>query len=198
MNALSTIDRRMVMSMNREIPQYLTTDEIHQLLDSCNDKRNHLIINMLWQTGARVSELLALTRQNIDFNNRLIKFITLKQRKNNGKSHKKQMERVIPINPDLTTEIATFIAEFNPTERLFTITRVQVFNILRKLSKETGIRKEIHPHTLRHSFAVHTLVQGVPLPVVSGLLGHSQISTTLVYLKIVQPDIKNMMSNVRF
>jgi len=185
-----------MMSINREIPTYLTPDEIHQLLDSCNNKRNHLLINLGWQCGARISELLEIKRENIDFDNRLIRLITLKKR-NQKKS--KKAERTIPIQPELTTEIASFVAQNNLNgDRLFPITRIQAFNIIKQVAKKSNFHKKISPHTLRHSFAVHTLVQGVPLPVVSQLLGHSQISTTLIYLKIISPDIKNLMMNVRF
>jgi len=196
MGDLNLVDKRYLMAVNRDIPHYLTKEEIHLLLDNCKSKRDRLLINIGWQTGARISEILHLSRADIDLTNKHIKFITLKKHRKTKKQ--KRHERVIPVQSDLISEIATYIVEQNPTDRLFNISRVQAYYIVSGIAKKIGLNKNISPHTLRHSFAVNCLVQGIPITIVSQLLGHSYLTTSLIYLRIVQPDVKNMLNNVEF
>jgi integrase/recombinase XerD len=161
---------------------YLTNDEVHRLLLGCTNKRNHLLVNLAWQTGGRVSELLNITKDSFDPVTQSVKFIN----------------RNVPIQHDLVTELTNYLIESNPVAKLFPITRIQAFNIIRQSGTKAGLTKIISPHTLRHSFAINCLSQGVPITVVSHLLGHSQLTTTLVYLKIVKPDTANISLAIKF
>jgi len=195
MSNIELVDKRYMMAINRDIPHYLTGEEVHLLLNNCKNKRDRLLLNIGWQTGARISEILQLTRADIDLTNKYIRFITLKKRKD---KKQKKHERVIPVHSDLTSEIATYIIEQNPEDKLFGISRIQAYNIINDIAEKVNLPKKISPHTLRHSFAVNCLVQGVPITVVSQLLGHSHLTTTLIYLKIVQPDVRKLLYSVEF
>jgi len=195
MSFLEVLNKKSLISYEgRDIPSYLSQQEVSMILDACKDKRDHLLINLAWQTGARVSEIINLRVQDIDFYNHLIRFVTLKRR---GKKSR-EVHRTIPVHSDLIAEISAFILEKGIKERIFNTTRQRVFQIVRKRAKEAGIEKAVHPHTLRHSFAVNCLTQGMPITVLKDLLGHSSILTTMVYLKIVRQDARVFLSQVRF
>ncbi|MGC8580006.1 MAG: tyrosine-type recombinase/integrase [bacterium] len=181
---------------SKDIPGYLTPVEINSMLEACKDnKRDHLLINLLWQTGCRITEALKLTKGDIDSYNLSIKVLTEKRRNKKNKP----VYRIIPISAGLSNELLNYILNYNIQDKLFNISRQRAFQIIRAIANKTGIiTKPIHPHTFRHSFAVNCISQGVPLPVVKDLLGHSSILTTMVYLKIVQQDARQFLSQVRF
>ncbi len=180
---------------SKDIPNYLTPDEVHAMLDACKDnKRDHLLINTLWQIGGRITEALKITKNDIDTYNLTVKVLTEKKRGKKGRP----AYRMIPISAELSNELASYALTENITDRFFDITRQRAFQIIKAIADKAGITKSVHPHTLRHSFAVHCIGQGVPLPVLKDLLGHSSVLTTMVYLKIVQQDAKQFLNQVRF
>ena len=180
---------------SKDIPVYLSAPEVNTMLEACkNNKRDHLLINVLWQTGCRITEALKITRNDIDTYNLSVRVLTEKQR--NKKS--KPVYRVIPITAELSNELASYALTENITDRFFDITRQRAFQIIKAIAGKAGITKPVHPHTLRHSFTVNCISQGVPLPVVKDLLGHSSVLTTMVYLKIVQQDARQFLSGVKF
>ena len=165
------------------------------MLEACKDsKRDHLLINLLWQTGCRITEALSITRNDIDTYSLSVRVQTKKQRNKRGKP----VFRIVPISPELSNELASYILHYNITNRLFNFSRQRAFQIIKQVAKQAGITKPVHPHTLRHSFAVNCISQGVPLPVVKDLLGHSSVLTTMVYLKIVQQDARQFLQQVKF
>ena len=179
----------------KDIPVYLSVPEVNAMLETCKDnRRNHAFLNILWQTGARVSEALKVTRNDIDSYGLTIKILTEKQRNKRSKP----VFRIIPISSELSNELASYILHYNITNRLFNFSRQRAFQIIKQVAKQAGITKPVHPHTLRHSFAVNCISQGVPLPVVKDLLGHSSVLTTMVYLKIVQQDARQFLQQVKF
>ena len=196
-NSLLPIQQKLTLTKfeRTDLPSYLTPDEIQAMLETCKDnRRNHAFLNILWQTGARVSEALKVTRNDIDTYNLTIKILTEKQRNKRNKP----IYRIVPISTVLSNEIASYVLNQNITDKLFNITRQRAFQIIKKTAIKAGITKPVHPHTLRHSFAVNCISQGVPLPVVKDLLGHSSVLTTMVYLKIVQQDARQFLQQVKF
>ncbi len=180
---------------SKDIPSYLTPDEVHAMLEACKDnKRDHLLINTLWQTGCRITEALKITKNDIDTYNLIIKVLTEKKQGKKGRP----AYRMIPISAELSNELASYALTENITDKLFDITRQRAFQIIKSIANRVGITKPVHPHTLRHSFAVYCISQGVPLPVLKDLLGHSSVLTTMVYLKIVQQDARQFLSGVKF
>ena len=141
------------------------------------------MLEVLYATGMRISELCNLTTSNLFLEDKLIKVM--------GKGSK---ERLVPIN-DTAIEFLNNYLKFGRNELLGTstceyifissrhtkITRQAFFKYIKKLCQEKGIKKQISPHILRHSFATHLLNNGADLRIVQELLGHSDISTTQIY-----------------
>ena len=155
-------------------------------LSSNEGQRNRAIIETLYSCGLRVSELINLEINKISLEDEYITVV--------GKGNK---ERLIPISSTAIKEIELYFEDrkllnIKPGEenilflnrRGHRLTRVMVFYIIKQQAKLAGIRKEISPHTLRHSFASHLLEGGANLRTIQQMLGHESISTTEIYLHI--------------
>ena len=208
MTNLPTRTRYEVTLRGRQLPKYFIPEEVHLILASLkgqNFRRDHLIINMLWQTGARVSELLAIRPIDIDPHAKGIKIITLKQK---GKGQK-FYERFIPvdINMDdrfkkpLLIEIEEYIEEkdVHPSDRLFSITPQRIRDIIVRTCRRAKIdRGRSHPHTFRHSFAVNLVKNRVPTYTIQQLMGHSDPASTYVYVQLIAADSKQFMEGIKW
>lgn len=182
----------------KHIPQYLTLREVNALiqaidLSSNEGHRNRAIIEILYGSGLRVSELTSLTDNSFytteDGNHCLLV---------QGKGDK---QRVVPMSVEAYKWYDYWLSERSTWHIMpegkgviflnrygRPITRVMIFYIVRRLAEIAGIKKTISPHTLRHSFATHLLLNGADLRVIQQLLGHASISTTEIYTHV---DIKN-------
>lgn len=180
----------------KKLPTVLSIDEVDRLLDievnSIFDYRNRAMIELLYGTGLRITELLNLKVGDIDFENCTLRCI--------GKGSK---ERIVPIgeyvisslneyydnsrNILLKNKNSDYIFLNNRGQRL---SRISFFRILKELALKKGIKKEISPHSLRHSFATHILEGGGDLRVIQDFLGHSDIQTTRVYTHISNNKVK--------
>ena len=177
--------------VGRKLPEVLSIEEIDEMI-SCIDlsanegQRNRAIIETLYSCGLRVSELI-----NLEINKIFLEeeYIVIK-----GKGNK---ERIVPISPTAIHEIKLYLddrrhLDIKPGEEniLFLnrrgrrLTRVMIFYIIKQLAELADIRKEISPHTLRHSFATHLLEGGANLRAIQQMLGHESISTTEIYIHI--------------
>jgi integrase/recombinase XerD len=174
--------------LERKLPEVLTEDEINQLIKSVDlnhvfGQRNKTIIEVLYGTGIRVSELVNLKLSNIFFRESILKVT--------GKGDK---ERFVPLGKIASTEIKTYInirdrmkIDSKNTDILFInrygrkLTRSMIFKIITDASKSIGLEKKISPHTLRHSFATHLLKNGADLRTIQLILGHESITTTEIY-----------------
>ena len=180
-----------------KIPQFLSYDEVDKLLNfplnTVYDYRTKAMLELMYATGLRVSELVSLKFVNIDFQNDYVRV--------EGKGSK---ERIVPFNDISKKYLQLYVDEYRPKlvkdstySELFLnnhgkpITRQGFFKLLKKLCHITGISKEISPHVLRHSFATHLLNNGADLRVIQELLGHSDISTTQIYTHVSQEEEKN-------
>lgn len=183
--------------LEKKLPEYLTIEEIDKLLNiktnTAYEKRNKAMLEMLYATGMRISELINLTMSNVYLEDNMVKVF--------GKGSK---ERIIPFNDYAKNYLIDYL-EFGRGELLGTknseyvfissrhskITRQAFFKILKKLCEEAGINKNISPHILRHSFATHLLHNGADLRIVQELLGHSDISTTQIYTHLSNEKLEN-------
>jgi integrase/recombinase XerD len=123
---------------------YLKPEEIEKMLDNTKNPRDYLIMRLLWRTGMRVSELVNMEVNWIDFDERMLNIL--------GKGNK---WRRVPIDRDSVMLFQNYLKNKNiKAGRCFDITRQRVFQIIKTIAKNVGIEKPIHPHTLRHSYAV--------------------------------------------
>lgn len=174
----------------KSLPHYLTIEEVDFLLDiplhTPYDYRNKAMLELLYATGMRISELISLKIYDIDFEEDFVRVL--------GKGDKK---RIIPINDTSKKYLLLYINEYRPrmlkntaSEYLFInnrrgrISRQGFFKILKALCLSKNIKKEVSPHVLRHSFATHLLNNGADLRIVQELLGHQDISTTQIYTHV--------------
>jgi integrase/recombinase XerD len=183
--------------LGKKLPKVLSEEEVLKLLDiEIKDHytaRNKAIIELLYASGMRVSELVNLKVGDIDLTNAIVRTIS-----------KGRKERIIPLgeysivalNMYLSGYRNTFIKN-NYSEYLFLnsrgdkLTRQAIFKMLKQLAKEKMIKTDFSPHTLRHSFASHLLDYGADLRSIQELLGHSDISTTQIYTHISNEKLKD-------
>lgn len=187
--------------IGKSLPQVLTVEEINQLLDiklkDPYDFRNKAMLELMYATGLRVSELVNLKIQDVDLTNSIVRVI--------GKGNK---ERIIPLGDYATTAVSIYLHNYRPllvkkqyNDYLFlnnhgqSMTRVGFFKIIKKQAEIKGIKSFISPHVLRHSFATHLLNYGADLRSIQELLGHSDIATTQIYTHISNDKLKENYSN---
>tara|TARA_B100000963_G_scaffold130703_1_gene114038 strand:- start:724 stop:1620 length:897 start_codon:yes stop_codon:yes gene_type:complete len=174
--------------LEKKLPEVLTELEIEKLIKSFNIKenfgqRNRAIVEVLYGTGMRVSELVNLKLSNIFFKENIIKII--------GKGNK---ERFVPLGRVASNEIREYlkmrdnlIIDSKFSDIVFLnrygrgLTRSMIFKIISDGYKRIGLNKKISPHTLRHSFATHLLKNGADLRTIQIILGHESITTTEIY-----------------
>lgn len=189
--------------LEKKLPIVLSTEEIDRII-SCfdlskeNGERNRTIIECLYSCGLRVTELVNLKISEINFIDGYIKII--------GKGNK---QRITPINKKLSTYLKNYIDNIRSklkidksnSDYLFLnrrgkkISRVLVFNIVKTACQKVGIKKNISPHTFRHSFATHLVEGGADLRAVQEMLGHSNITTTEIYTHLDTNYLKEEMVN---
>jgi len=180
----------------RKLPDILSIEEVDNLLDikidNAFDYRNKAMLELMYSSGLRVSELVSLTLNDIDLDNKFVRCI--------GKGKK---ERIVPIGDYALDYLKKYIEEYRSllkknyyTESLFLnnhgkeMTRQGFFLIIKKIAKEKNINKNITPHMLRHSFATHLLNNGADLRTIQEMLGHSNISTTQIYTNLTTDILK--------
>ena len=174
--------------IENKLPEVLTEDEIKRLISSVNldsefGQRNKTIIEVLYGTGIRVSELIEIKLSNIFFKENILKVT--------GKGNK---ERFVPLGKIAIIEIKKYLNNRDKlkinskfSDILFLnrygrqLTRSMIFKIINDSSKNAEIDKKISPHTLRHSYATHLLKNGADLRTIQLILGHESITTTEIY-----------------
>ncbi len=176
------------------LPGMLSLDEVDLLLNSIDSKdemniRNRAMLELLYATGLRVSELISLKFSNINLNERFVRVL--------GKGSK---ERLVPFGDKAKNFMAVYINKrkpfTDPEESVFIsrlgkkLSRIEFWRQLKNIAKNAGINKNITPHTLRHSFASHLLAGGADIRFVQEMLGHSSISTTQIYTHLDNGKLK--------
>ncbi len=185
----------------RKLPDVLSVDEIQSIIEAIDLSRkegirNRAILETMYSCGLRVSEVVGLRMSCVDEVEGMVKVI--------GKGNK---ERIIPIGELALDTIARYIEEYRNfveiepdyEDTLFLgrrgreLTRQMVFTMLRRTTHEAGIRKQVSPHTFRHSFATHLMESGADIRVVQEMLGHSSVSTTEIYTHLDQRFLREQM-----
>ncbi len=177
---------------SRKIPDILDSKEIIKLLSQPNNSdykciRDKAMLELLYATGIKVSELIELTINDVNLQIGIIH------------THNSKNERIIPIYPAAAKHLSDYINIARPAlvqnageDRLFTnmngqpMSRQGFWKIIKYYAQKAGINKDITPHTLRHSFAAHLLENGAQLKDIKEMLGHSDISSTQIYVQLVK------------
>ncbi|MBU2503601.1 MAG: tyrosine-type recombinase/integrase [Nanoarchaeota archaeon] len=177
----------------RKIPSVLTKEEVKILLDSIANKKSQLMISLIYAGGFRVSELTNLKIQDLQFEEK-VGYIR------NAKGKK---DRIFNIPDFLFKDLKeqANLQRSQQKEFLFSgpkgcLSTRNLQKIVEKARIKAGIQKEVHPHTLRHSFATHLLEKGIDIRLIQILLGHASISTTELYTHISKEQIKNIKSPI--
>ena len=187
------------LKRKKTLPKYLSIEEVDKLLDikieNAFDYRNKTILELLYSTGLRATELISLDIINIDTTNMVVNVY--------GKGNK---ERIVPLSKiavnylDMYINVyrnMLFVKNQKPTDSLFLnnhgnrMTRQGLYKIIGEVAKKQGIEKEITPHVLRHSFATHMIECGADIRSVQELLGHENIVTTEIYTHLANNFIKD-------
>ena len=179
------------LKSSKKLPEVLSITDIENMINFYNhetylDSRNRTVIDVLYSTGCRVSELCDINISDIDLDE---KYLKLK-----GKGSK---QRIVPIGSMLYKNLFQYLSireTFlqNRGEPLFLsksknkLDRTAVFRIIKKTAKNISLQTDVHPHTLRHSAATHMLEGGCDLRTVQEFLGHSSVSTTQIYTKVTK------------
>jgi integrase/recombinase XerD len=183
--------------LGEHLPTVLSLQEVDAMIaatdpSTCDGQRNRAILETLYSCGLRVSELTDLRISNIFENERYILVF--------GKGRK---QRIVPISDSALREIHNYFQfryelDVKPGFQDYVflnrfgraLSRMMVFNIVKRYAQEAGIQKEISPHTMRHTFATHLLEGGANLRAIQMMLGHEQISTTEIYTKVDRQMLK--------
>jgi len=180
----------------KKLPHILSIADIDKLLefklDTAYDYRNKAMLELMYATGLRVSELIDLTYQNVDLENKIVRCF--------GKGNK---ERIVPIGNTAIKYLELYLSIYREKltkrticDHLFLnnhgkkMTRQGFFKMLKNHAEEVGIKENITPHMLRHSFATHLLNNGADLRSIQMMLGHENISTTGIYTNVSNEKIK--------
>jgi integrase/recombinase XerD len=187
--------------IGRPLPISLSEHDVELLLNApevtnSQGYRDKAMLEMLYATGLRVSELVGLKFEQISFRQGVVRII--------GKGNK---ERLVPVGEEAMSWLEGYMDQARKTmlgerqcDYLFVtnradgMTRQAFWHIIKRHAKKAGINKELSPHTLRHAFATHLLNHGADLRVVQLLLGHADLSTTQIYTHIARERLKELHS----
>ena len=184
--------------VERKLPQILTSKEVELFLEQpeCTDLkgyRDRAMLELLYATGIRVSELIALDVDDLNLPGGVLK------------CYSKGKERIIPLYPTAIRALNEYVHNIRPQlvdsldeTALFVnmngerMSRQGLWKLIKYYQERAGIKKDITPHTLRHSFAAHLLENGADLRSIQEMLGHADISSTQIYSRLLNQKIKNV------
>jgi len=183
--------------IERYLPETLNELQVEQLIERIDTKvplglRDRAIVELLYASGLRISELANARLENLDFEERILRVI--------GKGNK---TRLVPVGHKACDALAAYLSIERPklvkrrsgndiflSERGTKLTTGRIWQIVKKISRHSGLEKNVYPHLLRHSFATHLLSNGADLRIIQEMLGHADISTTQVYTHVDQQRLK--------
>ena len=183
--------------IERKTIEYLEMSEIEKLMavpdDSVRGVRDRAILEVLYATGIRVSELIGLDVNDVNLS---VGFVRCRS---------KEKERIVPLYPAAVKALEDYVRDIRPRliadeeeNALFVnmsgerMSRQGFWKIIKYYQEKAGIEKDITPHTLRHSFAVHLLENGADLRSIQEMLGHADISSTQIYTHVIKKQLKDV------
>lgn len=183
------LDRIPFSKKDKKLPQIIEEDEIRAILKACTNLKHKAIIYLLYGCGLRISEVISLKISNL--NTDTIDIVCAK----GGK------DRIVPYPKVLKELIEFYIEEYSPKEYLFNgwktepqYTEGSIRQFIKDYALKAGVKRNVHPHLFRHSYATHSLEQGTSLPFLQEILGHNNPKTTQIYLHTSRKSIGNVHS----
>jgi integrase/recombinase XerD len=169
----------------KKLPIVLSRTEALKLINALPNLKHKTLLTLAYATGMRRSELLSLEPNHIDSSRKVIKVMSGKGRK----------QRIVPISEKLIMMLREYYKVYRPRTFLFEgqkpgqkYAESSFANVVRRAATQSGIKKKVSPHVLRHSFASHMLEKGIDLKKLQLILGHNAMKTTSVYLHVSNPD----------
>lgn len=178
------------IARDRKLPVVLNGSEVKSLLKACQLLKHRLIIGLCYGCGLRCSEVRQLRLSDVDLERGMVHV-------HQGKGSK---DRCIPLGKMLGRGIGRYLSAEHPRQYLFEGNDGKALSqrgtqwVISQAVKRAGIAKDVHTHTLRHTYATHLLEQGVNILLIKELLGHAYIETTMVYLHVAQPSAHSVFS----
>lgn len=185
------------IAKSTKLPTVLSKQEVWRMLTTPKILKHKILVGLIYGCGLRCNEVLNLQLSQIDFDRKLLHVVQSKGNK----------DRILPLSEHLIRGIEKYIKAAQPKTYLFEGTKGMrgddfdsrysnrgVQWAITNIAKRAGISKEVHTHTLRHSYACHLLEDGLNIVTLQELLGHASIETTLEYLKLTQLDNRKMFS----
>jgi integrase/recombinase XerD len=177
-------DRVPIPKRQSKVPKVLSKRQILDMIESTNNEKHKIIIELLYSSGLRVQELVNLRYEHIDFENATLRVVQ-------GKGQK---DRITIVSPRTLARLDRLGTGLVLKGRVGAYSSRSVQAVVDKLAKSACIRSSVTPHMLRHSFATHLLEQGVDLRVIQTLLGHARLETTQVYTRVASHRLKSIRS----
>ena len=180
-------------SLSRRLPYYLTPPEAHQLIDATQTDRDRLLLRLMWETGVRVSEAIALRLDNVSREG--IRVL--------GKGGR---ERVVFVQDGLVSHILLYAQErgLERSDYLFgsrkggNVTKQRVDQIVKAVGRRANLQRNVHAHLFRHGYAINFLNCSGRLDALQEQLGHRDINTTRIYLRLSDGDLRREVLKVQF
>lgn len=165
---------------DKKLPIVLSKKEILDIINACSNIKHKLIIQILYCSGLRISEVVSLKISDIDFGRKVIHL----------KGAKGAKDRITIVSEVVLKNIEKYLAQFKPLEYLFESIRGGILTtrtiqaIVSQSAAKAGLAKPVSPHSFRHSFATHLLESGLDIRYIQALLGHARLETTQIYTKV--------------
>ena len=176
--------------ISKKVPIVLTKQEVKRLIDFASNPKHKIMIELLYSSGLRLSELINLKINDLELDNR-VGWVR------HGKGGK---DRMIILSDKVIEDLKKYLltkkekSEYILSGRNTRISKRAVQKAIKSLAEKAGIKKDVHVHTLRHSFATHLLESGTDIRKIQVLLGHSNLNTTQIYTKVSTAEIKKVTS----
>jgi len=179
--------------LSRRLPYYLTPQEAHQLIDATENERDRLFLRLLWETGVRVSEAIRLRLQDVSRDG--IRVL--------GKG---DVERIVCVQEGLVAALLFYAQEKEmrredylfPSRKGGHITKQRADQIIKGAARRASLQRTVHAHLFRHGYAINFLNCSGRLDALQEQLGHRDINTTRIYLRLSDEDVKREVAKVQF
>ena len=184
---------RVSRQLSRPLPYYLTQDEAHALIEAAEDGRDRLLLRVLWETGVRISEAVRIKLEDVGRDGIRV-------------FGKGSVERVVFVQDSLVAAVLFYAHEMSlargdylfPSRKGGHITKQRADQIIKRTARAARVDRNVHAHLFRHGYAINFLNCGGRLDALQEQLGHRDINTTRIYLRLTSEDVMREVAKIRF